>query len=221
MKIKIRIMLDFCITFLFLIQMGYHLIDYSFHKWIGIALFILMFIHNIINRKWYAGLRKGRYTLVRTFHTVINVLLIISYIGLMVSAVLLSPKLSVLLNLNEFMLGRKLHMIFTSWSFVLMAVHLGLHLNIVISKVTKRAEKLPKWCLITAWFVIVLISTYGLYTFISRKLPQRMFLLVEYVFFDYEESIFILICDYLAIFCLFACAAYLCRRLMQLYSKDK
>lgn len=218
---KIKKMLDLCITFLFLIQMGYHLVDFTFHKWIGIFLFILTLIHNILNRKWYAGLRKGRYTFVRTFHTSINILLIISYIGLIVSTVLLSPELSELLSLKAFMTGRKLHMIFTSWCFVLIAVHSGLHLNILISTVKKRVGRLPKWFLITVRVVIVLISFYGLYTFISRKLPQRMFLLSEYVFFDYGESIFAFICDYLAIFCLFACAAYLCRRLMQLYSKDK
>ncbi len=31
------------------------------HEWIGIAMTALMILHQILNRKWYAALFRGRY----------------------------------------------------------------------------------------------------------------------------------------------------------------
>lgn len=52
------------------------------------------------------------------------------------------------------------------------------------------------------------------YAFISRGLLQRMFLMSEYVFFNYEESIFLVIIDYVAILCLFSCFSFVLRQLI-------
>lgn len=219
MKAKVKIPLDISMTVLFLLQMAYHLTGDALHEWFGIALFVLLILHNVLDWKWYAGLRKGRYTPTRIFHLAINSLLLISCLGMAVSAVLLSPKLSAIFQIHNAMLGRKLHMLFTSWSFVFMSAHIGLHWNIVIGAIKKRIKNHYVFCRIVAALSALLLSAYGLYAFIARGLSQRMFLQVGYIFFDYEESLFVVLADYMGILCLFACIAFYMAKLIRTYTK--
>lgn len=208
MKAKMKIIIDTGMIILILLQMAYHLIGNSLHSWGGMILFILIVLHNIVDRKWYSGLRKGKYTLVRFFHTVINLLLLASFFGLATSAVFLSTTLSTFFHLKATLIGRRMHMFFTIWSFVLMSVHVGLHWNMVICAVKKRMRTPKHLYQAAARIAVLLVAVYGLYAFIARKLPQRMFLLTEYVFFDYGEFILFCIIDYVSVLCLFACFAY-------------
>ena len=190
------------------IQMAYHLIGDSLHGWIGMILFVLIILHNVIDRRWYSGLCKGKYTPARFFHTTVNLLLLASSVGLAASAVFLSTSLSTFFHLKAAMIGRRMHMVFTIWSFVLMSVHVGLHWNMVICAVKKRMRTPKHLYQAAARIAVLLVAVYGLYAFIARKLPQRMFLLNEYVFFDYGEFILFCIIDYVSVLCLFACFAY-------------
>lgn len=208
MRTKVKIPLDICMTVLFLMQMAYHLIGDTLHEWIGIALFALLILHNFLNCRWYAGLAKGRYTPARIFHLAVNCLLLISCLGMAVSAFLLSPKMSALFQVNNAMLGRKLHMLFTSWGFVLMAAHIGLHWAMVTGRIKRRIKNHCALCRIIAIISALLLSAYGLYAFIARELPQRMFLRVGYMLFDYEEPLLSVLTDYASILCLFACLNY-------------
>lgn len=210
MRAKIKIIIDIGMIILVLLQMAYHLVGDSLHGWLGTMLFVLLILHNIIDRKWYLGLCKGKYTPVRFFHTAINLLLLVSFLCLAVSAVFLSSTLSAFFNLRVAMLGRRIHMVFTTWGFILMSAHVGLHWNIVFGTMKKQIKGIQY----LYKSIILLVSVYGLYAFIIRELPQRMFLLSEYVFFDYGESIVFLIMDYIAIMCLFASITYWIKRLM-------
>ena len=205
---KIKIIIDVGMIILMPIQMAYHLIGDSLHGWIGMILFVLIILHNVIDRRWYSGLCKGKYTPARFFHTTVNLLLLASSVGLAASAVFLSTSLSTFFHLKAAMIGRRMHMVFTIWSFVLMSVHVGLHWNMVICAVKKRMRTPKHLYQAAARIAVLLVAVYGLYAFIARKLPQRMFLLNEYVFFDYGEFILFCIIDYVSVLCLFACFAY-------------
>ena len=53
MRAKIKIVIDTGMIILVLLQMAYHLIGDSLHEWLGIMLFVLLILHNILDRKWY------------------------------------------------------------------------------------------------------------------------------------------------------------------------
>ena len=174
-----KAILDIGMEVLFLLQMAYHLIAPALHEWLGLLLFILFVLHNILDRRWYAGLGKGAYTAKRIFHTVINFSLLLSCLGLMLSAAFLSPAIAKLLHLKETLLGRKLHMSFTTWSFILMSVHAGAHWNIAAGAIKKQMKHPQYWCPVVGKVICLLLSSYGIYKFMKRKLLQRMFLLAE------------------------------------------
>ena len=93
------------------------------------------------------------------------------------------------------MFTRRLHMISNSWAFVFMSAHIGMHWGMFINK--KFIKK--QISIIIALFV----SIYGVVSFIKRGLYNKMFLLVDFAFFDYEEPIIFFFMDYVSIMVLF------------------
>ena len=48
-------------TVLLLCLMAYQVTGEALHEWIGIGMTILVIIHQILNRKWYGAIFKGKY----------------------------------------------------------------------------------------------------------------------------------------------------------------
>ena len=106
---------------------------------------------------------------------------------------------------NSGMFTRRLHMISNSWAFIFMSAHLGMHWGMFINR--KFIKK--QISIIIALFV----SIYGVVSFIKRGLYNKMFLLVEFAFFDYEEPVIFFFMDYLSIMGLFIFITYCLKKL--------
>lgn len=65
--------------------------------------------------------------------------------------------------------------------------------------------------------LIIIITGYGVWAFISRDFPTYLFLKTEFVFLDYSEPKILFYVDYIALMGLYIFAAHyiakLCRRL--------
>lgn len=210
----LKIAVDIAMTILFIVLMAYHVTGNKLHEWLGAALFLLFILHHILNLKWYGGIFKGKYTASRVLMTAINFLLFASMAGMMISGVLLSREVFGFLNLRAGMFGRRLHMVSTAWGFCFMAAHLGLHWGMAV----RAAKKIPtrgKWTVILARGIAVILSCYGVYAFCSRQIMERMFLLMEYAFFDYEEPAVLFFADYISILIFFAALSYYLAKLLR------
>lgn len=206
-----KALIDIGMTTLLLTLMAYHLTGNKLHEWLGVVLFILLIWHHICNWNWYRSIGKGHYPAVRRLHLAVNVLLIIAMLAILISGIMLSREVFGFLDISAGRLGRKLHMAASMWGFLLIAVHLGLHADRLISAVKKRITASGRSQVYGAWaarVAAVMLSVYGLYAFISRGLWEDMFLIREYPFFDYEEPAMFFFTDYLAVLALFACVAY-------------
>lgn len=202
-----KMSVDIVMTVLFLVQMAYHITGNSLHEWLGTILFALFVLHHILNLNWYKTLFKGKYSAVRILMTIINILLFAAMVGMMVSGIMLSREVFDFLNLRAGMFGRRLHMISTTWGYLLMSAHIGLHFG-MIAGIFKKIKFKNKWFGIVRKIFVALLSVYGIYAFITRQLADRMFLLMEYAFFDYNESPLFFFGDYLCILILFAALAF-------------
>ena len=63
-----------------LLLMSYQVVGEAGHEWTGIGMTLLMILHQLLNRKWYAALLKGRYTPLRTVQTIVNAALVICFV---------------------------------------------------------------------------------------------------------------------------------------------
>lgn len=171
---------------LFILLMGYHIISDQYHEILGVCLFILFIIHHILNYRWYQTLFKGKYTFTRMLFIIVNFMLFFAILGIIVSGVLMSAYVFEFLNIPTTNFGRMLHLFSTVWGFVLMGIHLGLHLNMMFGRSLKKLKNSSFEYLV--YLVILLIILFGVYAFIKNRYYSDMALLTDFKFFDYEQS---------------------------------
>ena len=89
-QMKLKLLVDMVMTALLPCQMAYMLIGETAHEWMGTAMLVMFIVHNILNRKWYGNLFKGRYSAGRVLRIGVNFMVFLSMAGLMVSGIILS-----------------------------------------------------------------------------------------------------------------------------------
>ena len=70
---------DAVMTVLLLCLMACQVTGEALHEWIGIGMTVLVIVHQILNRKWYGALFKGKYNPYRIVTAILNILLIASF----------------------------------------------------------------------------------------------------------------------------------------------
>lgn len=209
-KMKIKIGIDFLMTFLLLLLMAYQVVGDILHEWFGAAMLVLFIIHNILNIKWYKNLFKGKYKPVRILGTILNFAVLAAILSLGYSGIVMSRHLFAFLPINSGMaLARVMHLAGSYWGFVLMSLHLGLHWGIIIGMFRKVAggKRLPAIVWILRLFAAV-IAGYGAFCFIKADIFSYMFLQNEFAFFDFEKSAIAVFSEYIAMMGLWIFVGY-------------
>ena len=75
---RLRKIVDVCMLVLLLCLLSYQVTGEEKHEWTGILMTLTVIVHQILNRRWYAALFKGRYNTYRSLTTAVNVLLLAS-----------------------------------------------------------------------------------------------------------------------------------------------
>lgn len=204
--------------------MAYMITGQKVHEWLGATMFLLFIIHHILNFQWIKNLFKGKYTIIRIFTTLINILLMLDIIGLAVSGIMMSGYVFDFLNIHSGMVfARRLHMLSAYWGFIFMSFHLGQHWNFFIGAV-KRMTHNVKENITVIWILRVFIfcvSIYGIYAFFTENIIDYMFLKTAFVFFDFEKQAIVFFCEYIAMMILFTAMAYYLNKWLQKISIKK
>lgn len=181
------------------------------HEWAGAGMFLLFIVYHILNAGWHKNLLHGKYSPIRIFQLVIDLLVFLSMIGLMISGIMLSNHVFDFLDIHGgTSFAQLLHMASSYWGFVLMALHLGLHWRMIAGMV-RKALKRKQPSRVSRILIPVLgagIAVYGLIAFIRRDLLTYMLVRTHFVFLDFGESIPLFYLDYLAIMGTFIFAAH-------------
>ena len=188
-----RFVLDIMMSLLLVLQMLYLLVGEAYHEWAGLALAVLFIAHNVLNRRWYMVIFKGRYTKRRILSLAINSACALSIIVLAVSGISMARH-SMAAPLLPMGVVRILHMAAAYWGFVFISLHAGLHMTAALKKVAgKRFGKIA----------IVIISIIGIWAFLKERFLYYMFLIEEFVFFDFSTPLPLLVAEYVLIMLLF------------------
>ena len=223
-KQTVKICVDAAMTLGLLFLMGYHLWGDTAHEWVGAGMFLLFILHHILNWRWWAGICKGRYTAVRTLQTVIDLLTLAAMLGLMVSGVILSSKVFAFLHIREHMaFARRLHMAASSWGFLLMSAHLGLHWGMLLGMARSAGRTRLSGKPSSHWTTALgaLVAVYGAAAMVKRNLATYLFLRSEFVFLDFSESKILFYLDYLAIMGTFIFLSYFAAKLLRKQKERK
>ena len=174
---------DVCMTVLLLCLMAYQVTGEQAHEWIGIGMTVLVIVHQILNRRWYGAILKGRYTAYRFLSMAVNLLLLLSFALTAFSGMSMSGHaVPFLYGVMDVSLARKIHLSMSHWSFVLMGLHLGMHVPLMAAK-RKLSDR--KKTLLSAIFYC--IAGIGLFLFLRNGMPDYLFFRVLFAFLDYEK----------------------------------
>lgn len=177
--------------------MSYHFWGETAHEWAGAGMFVLFIVHQVLNRRWYRSLTRGKYTPVRILMLSVNILTLAALVILMYSGITMSRHVFVFLPARGGMAAaRRLHIISSYWGFLLMSLHLGMHWGMVWSKLERMTGKQNEYLYLAG---SVLLAVYGAYAFIKRDFLSYLFLKSEFVYLDYSEPKILFYLDYMAL----------------------
>ena len=70
---------DAALTALLLCLIAYQVTGEALHEWLGVTMTALVIVHQILNRKWYGALFRGRYNAYCAAATALNALLLAAF----------------------------------------------------------------------------------------------------------------------------------------------
>ena len=179
---NIKRIIDIIMTLILIPLMAYQVTGEAAHEWLGVSMVLIVIIHQVLNRKWYAGLFKGNYNSYRVLSIIIDVLLIISFALTAISGVSMSNHaVSFLYNLLNVNTARVMHLAFSYWSFILMGLHIGMHVNVMTAKIKLNIK-------IVLAIIFMLISGYGFYLFLKSGIINYILFRTHFAFLDYEKD---------------------------------
>ena len=180
----IKRVVDAAMTILLLCLMAYQVTGEKLHEWVGIGMTVLVIAHQILNRKWYAVLFKGKYNPYRILSTILNLLLLVSialtaFCGMSMSGY----AVPFLYGMAPVFFVRRMHLSMSHWAFVLMGLHLGMHLPAMTAGLKwKGRTKVILGSLFTC------ISGVGFYLFLRNGIQDYLFFRVPFAFLDYDKA---------------------------------
>ena len=200
-----KIAVDLAMTVLLLLLMAKQLTGDVAHEWLGAGMFVLWIAHHALNFGWHRSLFRGKYMPVRVVQTVINLLLLAAMLGTMVSAVILSREVFAFLPISGgIALARPMHIFCAFWSFVLMALHLGLHWKMVLGMVRWVTGPVSSPVLRSTLRIGgAAVAVYGLYALVKNQMVSYLLLQSSFVFFDFERPLPLFFTEYPSWGCLF------------------
>lgn len=203
-NVIVKRVVDVALTVTLLLLMAFQVTEQLAHEWLGITMFVLTIIHQILNRKYYAAIFKGKYHPLRIFQLIVNILLLLSFVCTALSGMMMSRFATPFMNgILPSTIVRQGHLALSHWSFVLMGLHLGLHFGIIASKLKNRTVK------IVAGAVMGGVSVYGFYLFFKSDILKYMLFQNPFAFLDYSKPWWLVLLENLSMLLAWAFAAYL------------
>lgn len=201
-KAVLKLAVDVFMTMALLFLMGYQFWGEAAHEWIGAGMFILFIAHHILNLSWHKNIFKGKYTAIRVVTLCIDILVLLAMLAQMYSGIVMSRSVFAFLPINGGMsIARRLHILGAYWGFILMSLHVGLHWNRIVrmmgNKFSSQQTSKIRWILLSA--MGILITGYGIFSFVKRDFFTYLFLKSAFVFLNYDESKILFYIDYLAL----------------------
>ena len=179
-----RRIIDVGMCIILLLQMAYQVMGEAAHEWLGISMTILVILHQVLNRRFYGALSKGKYTAYRTALTLVNILLLISFALTALCGMCMSNyAVPFLYGVLPMSFVRVTHLSMSHWSFVLMGLHLGLHMPTMLSGY-KPSEGI-KHALLA---ICTAIAGLGLWLFLRTGMPLYMLFRVFFAYLDYDKA---------------------------------
>jgi hypothetical protein len=222
-NMAIRLAIDLTMTILMLVAMAYRITGNTIHEVVGVFLFLLFVVHNILNRRWYKAIAKGKYNVRRILSITVNLLFLMSIVTIMISSLPISRDLLPFISVNNDMVWREIHVLTSYWAFILMAVHIGMSWTTIIKAVGRMSgmTQTSRIRTFTLRFIAVMIVVYGVQTSFNREMTYKLTIYNPFGW-GADDSTFRFLIDHLAIMGIYISGThYVLKFVNQRKKKDK
>lgn len=219
----IKLVIDFVMIVLMLVEMAYRFTGDMLHELVGISLFVLFIVHNVLNRRWYQTIFRGKMNLRRILNITVNLLLLVMMIVLMISAIPISRTIFVFIPIHNGLTARQIHTLAAYWGLILIAIHLGMHWGMLIGGVRKMTgiTGMSRISTIVLRVFVVLIVAHGVQASFDRNVGSKLILYYTFDYWNPDESVIKLFLDYLSIMGIYICGTYYVLKIASKKEKTK
>lgn len=186
----LRLVLDFIAAGLLLIGLAYYWLDNTVHELVGTGMFLLIFVHNIFNRRRYGPISRERREARGLINIAITLSLLIAMLALLVTSLMISRTLFSFLSLNGAFTARQIHTLAAYWALVIVSIHLGLRWSTIMSAMRSTAGIATKSMARTAAMraIAVAIAAYGVQSSFEMGIGSKLAAHITMDFWDFTES---------------------------------
>ena len=179
-----RRLVDVCMTLVLLVLMAYQVTGQTVHEWTGIMMTVLVITHQVLNRRWYKSLFRGKYNPYRIMTTAVNILLLLSFALTALSGMAMSSHAVPFLHgMAPVSAARQVHLAMSHWSFVLMGLHLGMHIPAMTAKMKIEGKARTALSALCCCLAVI-----GLFLFVRSGRADYMFFRSAFAFMDYDKA---------------------------------
>lgn len=205
-----KLAIDLIMTVLMLTAMAYRITGNTAHELVGVSIGVLFVVHNLVNRRWYQAILKGKYHVFRALNTAVNLLLVVTMAALMVSGILISRTVFAFLPISDGAFARQIHILAVYWLFILVSIHVGMHWEMLINAARKMTGMIEpnRVCAGVLRVLALLIAIVGVYASLERDIGSKLILYYTYDYWDPDTSTLIFFAEYLSILGMYISGTY-------------
>ncbi|RFB96554.1 hypothetical protein B5K08_09305 [Rhizobium leguminosarum bv. trifolii] len=210
MTLPMRLILDLTGLALVALCLAYWWLGNLPHELFGTALFALVIVHNVFNRRWYSSAPRNLGDGSRLLNAVTVACLALAMMVMLVTSVLISRDLFPFLSLDGAFAIREIHMFAAYWLLMIQAVHLGTRWTVVINvfRGTFGIEGPNVVRSVALRLLTFAAAAWGVRSTIEMGFGSKLMLSYTLDMWDFNESAFGFFLNYGSIVCLSAAVAH-------------
>lgn len=187
----LRLAFDFVAASLLLIGLAYYWLDNTIHELVGTGMFLLVIVHNVLNRRWYCRVAGTRRQARGLINTGVTMLLLLTMSTLLVTSVIISSTLSSLMSLGGGFTARQVHALAAYWALVIVAVHLGLRWPVIMGVAGRLfcisgASATRTVALRT---IAIVVATHGVWSSFELGVGAKLSMQMTLDWWSFEDSV--------------------------------
>lgn len=186
-----RLALDASVAGLLLFAFAYFWQGNAAHEWAGAGIFLLLAVHNLFHRRWWAGLGKRPVARRGRFNTALTLVLLAGMLVLLGTSLVISETLFAGLRLADDFSARQVHAGIAYWLLLIVAVHLGLRWPLLMGVARKLLGIARPNAVRTLALRLIALATavQGVFSAQVLDLRSRLLLQMSLDWWNFEASV--------------------------------
>jgi hypothetical protein len=211
-----RLGINFVAGGLLMAALAYDWLGNLMHEIIGTAMFALLMVHNIFNRRWYARASKGGHSL-RGWVYIVGVLaLLATMLVLLTTSILISRNVFSFLAFNGGYVARQIHGSVAYWALVIVSVHIGMRWSVVMGVINRllRSADTNARTNVLLQLLAAGIAAYGVHSSLVIGMGTRLLAEITLNFWDFDQATLKFFLHIVSIAGLYICVTHYSMRLI-------